>query len=443
MAIRSTFLAIVTLAIPVLPALAGPFEGIDWAVPAGMQVAEKSAAKCPDHCVVLEGERPRYQSVSPWILLHQPVALPAERAFAAWQAAYEAKTDDPVTVLSTETQGTGESVAHVWTVCRESRCADDEDADASLFIVLQAHGLSFPVELQAHDRFDFGGRAPALSQLISSVKIDADKALAAIRRSKAEAVTQQAARDAAVAKRTRLVDEGYAAGGKAALYFTTEQHMVNRYTFTGLQMQAERNTEALAFLPGGVLVIGVPDNLRHPNFEQLAARDRVGSWTKAANGYLVSLPDVKTQRLNLDSAGRLSWRKSLLLPIAAYSPKQLVGGYASMNSSGGGAGGGDVMVRSHANFALTLGADGRYTRAADSFTAVLSTHVTAGAGKKGSLGGRWTYDPASYMLTLTPDDGSDPLSGPTFCQLCTRSSKDGPTGDWTVLGNQNWWAAHD
>lgn len=391
---------------------------------------------------MLEGKEPQYRSASPWILLHQPVALSPDEAFAQWQSAYKAKTDDSVTVLSQETQGGGDSLAHVWQVCCETHCANDANADASLFIVLQAKGLSFPVELQAHRQSDFAGRAPTLSQLIASVRIDSDKGIAAIRRAQAAAIARQTAHDVAVAKFVKLVNDGYAAGGRAALFFSTEQHVVNRYTYTGLQMQIERNTRALAFLPAGVLIIGVPHNLRHPGFATLATNSRVGSWTKAGNGYSVRLTDGTSQTLVPDASGRLRWRRSLLWPIAAYSPKQLIGGFASMRTSGGGAGGDGPMVGSQAKFGLTLGADGHYTRDASSFTSVLSSNVTVGAGNKSSLSGTWSYDSASYMLTLTPDDGSAALTGPTFCNLCTRAKNEGPQGDWTVLGNQNWWAAH-
>ena len=69
------------------------------------------------------------------------------------------------------------------------------------------------------------------------------------------------------------------------------------------------------------------------------------------------------------------------------------------------------MTAGRSDAGLELRPDGRYRMDRSSSTYLSAGDVVGSVSGADALEGRWSYDPASWTLTLTPDGRGEPASG--------------------------------
>lgn len=198
--------------------------------------------------------------------------------------------------------------------------------------------------------------------------------------------------------------------------------------FLTTRFRGRRIDDLLVFMPHGVLA--EIDN----------GRATMARWRSISGGFELSI-NGKTAPLRLAKlpSGRAGLTGSGLtyVEIPRLTEASLAGRYETM--SAGGSGGGPMLSVSHyGRKALVLTPDHRFVLGSSSSTTATDKSTVVAAARDGGISGKWRYEPASYTLTLEPDNGKPALSGPTFPSFLGALSNDRTT-DWMVLGADTWW----
>lgn len=422
----SAALALTTLA----AAAPARYAGITWQDPPGMKVADAYRYNCPGRCVTYAGNTGDVTENFPLIRVHE--ALPGSGADAlktllAWM---QKGRGEVVQVLRNGSERVGGVTVTLASVSRADDARDD-DPDYSLFVLLEQGGVTVPLELYGFDTDDLTGpRFRVLTALADSVRLNPE----AIRKD----LTSRAGRFASL---SRAVADGYTRGERARvfLYLNTGVRAAPGGDL-GLQLQTYQNVRLAAFLPGGVFLDTDPEpDYRAPDLRRVGEGELPATWKAVPGGFQVTAPDGRVTRYTLGKngaqatlrAGDTTYREA-----APLKPAELVGSFSTISTSSSSALGTAVFSRSDRDLELQPG--GRYLSKNSSFTTVIGSNVGGGVGGDKAAGGKWSYDPASFTLTLRPDGGGV-RSGPTYTLAATAAERGEKSVDWTLLGEHDWW----
>ncbi len=405
-----------------------PFAGVSWQAPAGMKQSDQWDVPCPAACRMYQGASEDNLENWPLVIVHQPAEGTTDAYQQRWTRAYELHNEEKVEVARKFSEPVpGGAMTAIVAYTEED---SGRTRSASMLFIIERDGLLMPVEIAAFDADDFESRIGQAGALMESIVMDPAKAKASVQATNAD-----------IANKTSAIEKAYAGGGKTLLYMYTQSGMRTGYGLGGMQLEHYRNSTTYALLPSGVLLTELPDSLRKPDIAKAAASGEVGTWSKAGSGYTVRMPDGATKTLRAVDGGLNDGENHLNL-IDPLSPAHLPERYgsASFSTAGGMAVGSETMIASSAEYGLRLARDGTFEQSRDSYTSASGGNFALGTGSDSAVTGRWNYDPAAYTLTLTPSDGSPPVTGPFFCYGCSKSDVRTANWDWNVLGSEKWWA---
>ena len=406
------------------------FVGVSWQDPPAMEVSD-TQHDCPSRCVVYKG-----QASYPYPLLRVHEALPgsgpeALKTLMAWMEKSGGETVKVIEkALDKEKVNVGPVTAYFYLLERKDSPTDRSPA-YSLFVMMEQGGVTLPLEQYGLKKAELEAHIGDVNTLAVSVKLD-------------PAVIQKdlTARAQAFTQATQAVKNGYARGEKVKLYAWSESGVKNVYTYSGLQLRAFNNAGTLAFLPGG-LFLKDADDYQRPDWRAEGGGELPARWKKVGSGYQVTWPGGQTTIYAVEKASgnqtRIRQGSRVYWEISPLTKEDVTGTFSTQYSASSGLG--DTAVNSSGNLDVTLLPNGRYEDKSQSFTAVTSPNVTAGTGDKKTKGGKWSYDPASYTLTLTPDTGAL-QRGLTYTEAFSPSArqiKGGGSVDWLFMGRRGWW----
>lgn len=275
-------------------------------------------------------------------------------------------------------------------------------------------GVSVLAELIAPDEASLNRQATTYAALIESLRVDAGAVRA-----------REQARVQAVKEAGAAIAGAYAKGEKVRIYSRPQVHpgWIGPTVF-GPKIYPQ----VLILLPGGVALLEMdedgleralpPVNLRSPDLVALFGSAAPTRWTQKGNtvtlkeargGTTVLTRSADGQRLvpppvpNADGYADSDWRQ-----VPPQSAASLAGSYSySSIVSAAGTGGsfGLPAVFASSGGDLTLNTDGTYRRSTESAVGVSGSVSGADTRSRGA-GGRWTFDPASFTLTFTPQEGA-------------------------------------
>ncbi|AZI44354.1 hypothetical protein EHF33_15845 [Deinococcus psychrotolerans] len=422
-------LLLATLTLPVWAQAATPrYAGVTWTAPADMKLSDRNH-DCPSRCVVYEDKDHEF----PLLRVHEAVVGSAPQTLKTLMAWMKNSRGETVTVvknaLDQEVTKDGPNTVYFYFLERGDS-PDDSSPDYSLFLLVENGGVTLPLEQFGLSRSQMEGGIQAAVKFYNSVKLDP----AAIKK-------DLAARTQVFTQAAQAIKNGYARGEKVRLYTWSESGVRNVYKPNGMQLQAFNNTGSLAFLPGGVFLEDSRADYRSPDLKAVDNGELPARWKSVGGGYQVTSPNGKTKLYKIEKGTQSLIREGdrNYQEIPALTAKDVIGTFSTKYSNTSGIG--ETAVNSSGDLDLKLLLDGRYEDSSQSFTAVTSPNITAGSGNKKATGGKWSYDAASYTLTLKPDGGGV-RSGPTYTQVFTpaaRQIKGAKSVDWLVLGNTAWW----
>lgn len=418
-------------AAPALPS----FAGVTWQTPAGMKLNTSWGYDCPSRCVAYEGGGSGAGDDFPLIRVHEPLIGTAQTAVKTLTAWMQRERGEVVTVLNNGSETVGQTGVTL-TLLQRADDAEDRRPDYSLFVLVERGGVTLPLELYALNDEDVSGpRLAVLGALADTVKL----APAAARK-------DIAFRTQRFANLQRAVADGYAKGGRARVFLSTQVRFTPVVNFDlGMTMRSEIDARTAAFLPGGVFLDAGPEpDYRTPNLRRMSRGEFPATWKAVSGGFQVMRPDGQTTLYTLgNQAGQPTLKEggTTYSEAAPLKAADLVGIFSSTSTSSSSLMGTAVFSRSDSDLELLSG--GRYLSGNASFTSVSSANVAGGTGGKRAEGGTWAYDPASYTLTLKPEGGGA-ISGPTYTVAYSAQTREGPieagkSVDWTVLGRFDWW----
>lgn len=422
-------LLLAALALPVWAQAATPrYAGVTWTDPAGMKLSD-SDHDCPSRCVVYEGTDDQY----PLLRVHEAVignAPQTLKTLLAWMKNSQGETVKVIENAFTEAVVKDGPVTAYFYLLDRGDAPDDDSPDSSLFLLLEQGGVTVPIEQYGLSREQLGDNIKTALGLVNSVKLNP----AAIKK-------DLTARTAAFTQAAQAIKNGYARGEKVKLYTWSESGVRNVYTPSGMQLRAFNNAGSLAFLPGGVFLKNVRTQYRTPDLKAVGNGELPARWKSVGGGYQVTWPDGETTLYKLEKGTQPRIREGnrSYQEIPVLSAKDVIGTFSTKYSNTSGMA--DTTVNSSGDLDLRLLPDGRYEDSSQSFTSVTSTNITAGSGDRKSTGGQWSYDAASYTLTLKPDGGGS-RSGPTYTQVFSpeaRQIKGNKSVDWLLIGATGWW----
>ncbi|CAM4228734.1 hypothetical protein [Deinococcus marmoris] len=426
---RTLLLAALTL--PVWAGAATPrFAGVSWKDPADLKVSDRSG-RCPSRCVVYEGKKNGF----PLLRVHEAVIGSGPqtlKTLMAWMQGSEGETVRVVKdAFKAESVRDGAVTAYFFMLERGDR-PDDRSPDYSTLLLLEQGGVTLPLELYGLSRRQVEGSPQGMQDLLDSVKLDP----AAIRKdltARAQAFTQAA----------QAITNGYARGEKVRLYTWSRSTMRNVYTPSGMQLQAFNDSGQLAFLPGGVFLEDSRANYRAPDLKADGRGELPARWKSVGGNFQVTTPGGKTTVYTVTklSGGqtRIDVGSQAYYEIPALTARDVTGIFSTKYARTSGTG--DTAVNSSGSKDLELLPNGRYEDRGQSFTSLTGPGITAGSGGSKATGGTWSYDAASYVLTLKPEGGGS-RSGPTYTQVfspANRQIKGSKSVDWLLLGADGWW----
>ncbi|WP_420596033.1 hypothetical protein [Deinococcus sp.] len=408
---------------------ASPFAGVSWQDPAGMKVSD-SHHDCPSRCVVYEGRENQY----PLLRVHEALVGNAPQTLKTLMAWMKNSRGESVTVVKNafkeEVVKDGSNTVYFYFLERGDR-PDDRSPDYSLFLLVEQGGVTLPLEQYGLSRKQMEDGIKGAIGFYNTVKLNpvAIKNDLTVR---AQAFTQAA----------QALKNGYARGEKVKLYAWSESGVKNVYTTSGLQLRAFNNIGTLAFLPGGLFLKNAGD-FQSPDWRTEGDGELPARWKKVGSGYQVTTPDGQTTTYAVEKASgnqtRIRAGSRTYWEISPLTKEDVIGVFSTKYSSSSGLAG--TNSYSSGNIDVTLLPNGRYEDSGQSFTAVTSPNVTAGTGNNKTKSGKWSYDPASYTLTLSPDGGGS-QRGLTYTQgfsASERQIKGGGSVDWLFMGRKGWW----
>ncbi|THF66712.1 hypothetical protein E7T06_20640 [Deinococcus sp. Arct2-2] len=415
-----------------LAATPNRFAGVAWQDPAGMEVSTSFLTSCPARCLTYRGSG-NSDDWWPLIRVHEGVIGTAQTALNRLSAALK-RDGSMLRVLQDGEQQVGAVKVRLLTL-EIKDYADDSSPDFAVVLLLEQGGVTLPLELVALDREELAGpRFAALAALADTIKLSPE----VIRKD----VT---ARDAQFARLTKVITDGYANGERAQVYDSSDSGVRNEFNGGGLQLVAYRDTSTAAFLPGGVFLDrpGEPD-YRAPDLRRMGGGELPLRWRGVSGGFEVMAPDGKVTLYKFGKVAgaqrSLTQNNETFWEIPRLGAADLTGIFSSIStsSSGGPMAPNNFAVYSRSDSDLELLPGGRYRSSNQSFTSVSASNVAGGTGQNTAAGGRWSYDPASYTLTLTPDGGGV-RTGPTYTHTFAPDSRQKDSIDWTLLGDDRWW----
>jgi hypothetical protein len=410
------------------------YAGVSWPPPPGMKLSTAYEQFCPGRCVTYEGNG-GVNDDWPLIRVHEPVVGTTQSALNRLMAAYKAGGALLKVIKSGEQQVGAVKVS--LNVLELRDYPDDSHPNYALLLLLERGGVTLPLELASLNDDDLTGpRFKVLAALADAVKFDP------------EAVKKDInARDAQFAALTKAIAAGYARGERAVVYDATVAGVQNVYGLGGLTLQAFRNTTTAAFLPGGVFLDrpGEPD-YRAPDLRRMGEGELPARWKALKNGYQVTdaQGNINVYLSGKTATGRSSLEtkadNDTLWEIPRLSAADVAGVFTtiSTSSSGGGLMPGSLAINSRSDRELELLPGGQYRSTGSSFTSVAGESLAGGVGNDSAETGRWSYDPASYTLTLKPQSGPA-RSGVTYTRTFTPAQRKEKNIDWTLLGSEAWW----
>lgn len=417
------------LALPAWAGAATPrYAGLTWTDPAGMKVSDSDHG-CPSRCVVYEGKNDQY----PLLRVHEGVIGSAPqtlKTLLAWMNNSQGETVKVIENAFTEAVvRDGPVTAYLYLLDRGDR-PDDRRPDSSLFVLLEQGGVTVPIEQYGLSREQLGDHFETALALVNSVKLDP------------AAITKDlTARAAAFTQAAQALKNGYARGERVKLYTWAESGVRNVYTPSGMQLRAFNNAGSLAFLPGGIFLKDARASYRTPDLKATGAGELPARWKSVSGGYQVTWPGGKTTLYKIEKGTqpRIRQGDQTYNEVPALSVKDVTGTFSTKYANTSGME--ETTIYSSGDKDLRLLPNGRYEDTGQSFTALTSPNITAGSGDKKAAVGTWSYDPASYTLTLTSDGGGS-RSGPTYTQAFTpaaRQIKGSGSVDWLFMGRVGWW----
>lgn len=424
-------LFLVALTLPAWAEAATPrYAGVNWKDPAGMKASALSG-DCPGRCVVYEGQDQPY----PLLRVHEAVVGRAPqtlKTLLAWMKDSQGETVRMIeNAFKEDVIRDGATTAYLYLLERGDSPKDSRP-DVSFLVLLEQGGVTLPLEHFGRSREQLEDHLKTMLAVVNSVNLDP----AAVKK-------ELAARDTAFTQAAQAIKNGYARGERVRLYLWSESGVRNVYTLSGLQLQAFTHTDALAFLPGGVFLKNARTNYRIPNLRTIRGGELPARWKNVGSNFQVTSADGKT---TLYSVQKLSGGQTRIAvggrtyhEIPALTAADVIGTFSTKYARTSGTG--DTTVNSSGSKELRLLPNGRYEDTGQSFTALTSPNITAGSGGKQATGGTWSYDAASYTLTLKPDSGGS-RSGPTYTQVfspANRQIRGGKSVDWLLLGADSWW----
>lgn len=376
------------------------WPGVKWAKPAGMVETDTWSRDCPSDCIMYEGPD---DDEWPLIVVHAPIVGAVATAPEAWRTGLAKRTEETVERLG-EQKTTHAGDVQLVMAMYEQRTSYDDPGDGTFSVVGFASkgNVSVPVELKSLNKRDLEGRIKVLSTAIGSVAIDP-----------VIAASGKQAFDNDLKTKAAAIAAGYARGEQAEMFLNVEAGVRNEFRVGGLQLIAYREENRLLFLPGGVFIDSHDDvkDYRTPDLAWLKGQKLLGTWTKACDTYRVVKADgaIETYRpgkkdgaqpsLTMDG-DRTYWQ------IAHISAADLVGTYASIDTSTSGGGSSNLaMVASRSDKKLRLLPGGQFQMSRDGWVGVVGGNVTISGNGTNAVSGKYEYDPKSWMLTLRGDDG--------------------------------------
>ncbi len=414
-------------------AAAESFPGVTWTKPRLMITVENWTTHCPAQCIVYEGDEDRGEEAWPLVVVHSPVTGEPSAFYTRWAEAIERGDNETVSLIGNDVRALEDGASlHAYVAYTEAEGVT-RGRDASMLFMYVSKGVIVPIEIKAFDKEDLAERTDDVTAILGSLKLDAAKASAALASDAADLAAKRAA-----------IDKGFAAAGRVKLYMRSEIVIGTTFGLGGLEMTNDRSTTVYALLPGGVMLTALPDTFRKPDLERLKANGDVGSWSKTAAGYALVMPDGSRRSVGLNASGELVDGDESYPLVNPLTSRDLPGRYEtlSVSTAGGMATGNATMIATRSDSSLDLGADGRFRQGRESYVSVSGPNIGGGVGNNDVVTGRWTFDPAAYMITLTPDDGTPAVSGLFFCYSCDAATVGDENWDWNVLGGEKWWRAN-
>jgi hypothetical protein len=410
------------------------FTGMSWTKPAGMVETDGWTTICPERCVVYEGTEEDW----PLVIVHEPVT----DGLAAFKAKLEAelRKEDPEGSIITEDTRGGVDGDFTLTMTLLERKDDPDDGrpDYSLLLFLETGGVGAPIELFSLNREDLATRTDVLGEIADTLNINA----AQIRQART-------ARNTELATLQKAMEAAYTRGETARLFMNVYAGVRNELAIGGgLNLVSFREENIRAFLPGGVFLDAAPDEgYRKPDLKRLSDEGRLGRWAAIPGGFAVTHADGRKETFRTgppnDGAATLSDSDETFTEIPRYTSKALAGTYETISTfSAGTASYSVATVFTRSDSALLLSPSGTFEMSRSSFVAASGDSFALSRGpNETNIKGRWSYDPASYTLTLTPTDGSPVLTGPFHGGPFGRPDgiKPGESTDWRVFANEKWW----
>lgn len=408
------------------------FEGVTWQDPAGMELTSGIVSSCPSRCLTYRGSG---DSKDWWPILrvHEGVIGPAQTALNRLSAALK-RDGSVLRVLKDGKEQVGTVTVRLLTL-EIKDYAEDSSPDFAVVLLLEQGGVTLPLELHAFGQSDLTGpRFAALAALADTVKLSP------------EVIKKDVlARDAEFARLAKAMADGYAKGERAQVYDYSDSGVRNEFSGGGLQLVAYVNTSTAAFLPGGIFLDrpGEPD-YRAPDLRRMGKGELPARWRSVPGGFEVTAPDGAVTRYTFGKVAgaqrSLTKNNETFWEIPRLKAADLTGIFSSIStsSSGGPLAPNNFAVYSRSDADLQLLPDGRYRSSNQSFTSVSASNVAGGTGQNTAAGGRWSYDPASYTLTLTPGGGGQ-RTGPTYTHTFAPDARQKGSIDWTLLGDDRWW----
>lgn len=434
--LRHAILAILAVLAPAA-VHAAEFHGVRYAAPPGFVETDSWSHECPGDCIYIEGPE---DDEWPVLILHAPVTMDAAAAERAFAEGLRQRFGMTVDAKGSRRASLGDYAMTLGLYEYREEYDDPGEGDFGNVAFLEKDGVTVAVEMRAFYFGDLDERSGAYSAFLGSVSFDA-VALAA----QAKAAAENAERLSA------SIRAGYARGETARMFLNIDAGVrLELALYGGTNLMAYRTENRLVFLPGGVLIDDSEGegsgelDYRSPDIAWLTEEGRIGAWVRAGEGYEVTRVDgtkLTYRPGERDGAQTsLSDGETLFWEIPNLAPGRLAGSYHTRSGfSSGGDGSTMARVDTTSESRLTLGADGRFEMSRDGFVGAFGSSFVLSNQSKGGISGRYDYDPASFMLTLTADDGPV-LRGPMYpgpggfeTHAATRE------GDWTVLGDEMWW----
>ncbi len=416
------------------PALAAVtrFAGVSWQDPTGMELSTSVLNSCPSRCLTYRGSGDS-GAWWPLIRVHEGVIGMTQTALNRLSAAMK-RDGSLLRVLKDGEQQVGAVNVRLLTLEIKDD-ADDSSPDFAVLLLLEQGGVTLPLELAALNKEELTGpRFAALAALADTIKLNPEVIKKDV-----------AARDAEFARLSNAMTDGYAKGERAQVYAYSNSGVRNEYSGSGLQLVAYVETSTAAFLPGGVFLNrpGEPD-YRSPDLRRMGAGELPLRWRSVPGGFEVTAPNGKVTLYTLGKVAgtqrSLTYNDETFWEIPRLRAADLTGIFSSLStsSSGGLMAPGSVAVYSRSDSDLELLSGGRYRSSNQSFTAVSGSNIAGSTGQNTAANGRWSYDPASYTLTLKPSGGGQ-RTGPTYTQTFAPDARQQGSTDWTLLGDDRWW----